>query len=317
MTKTDPGFVARLSGAFAISSALFLPVMLFSSVSDAINRGHLDSADSTLAWILNGLDFFAICIGVILVTIFLVAYPVERWLVKPNQSALRAASTYVLVFALLMGIGVLWAIAKAFIWRQGPTDFTGIVIAYGSFVALLVAFFARLLYPITVRFKRTNLVISVALIAVSVVGFVTPTITATASVNTGFYPEKLIGEIARGTYEIDETNGSGGTESTNGTFVPTENSSQAGVFFACSEPDSQAYQILVRSADYTRSFADIQVTCTTTEPTLYKVNLGSTSVDVNVIVTGVASAGHEFVGNSNGVSSHPDAYAILANNASF
>lgn len=317
MTKPEPGFIARLSGAFAISSALFLPVMLFLSVSDAINRGHLDSVNSALAWLVNGLDFFSICVGIILVTILLVAYPVERWLVKPNQSSLRAASTYVLVFALLMGVGVLWAIAKTFIWQLGSTDFTGVVIAYASFVALLVSFFARLLYPITIRFRRTNLVISAALIVVSIFGLVAPTVTATSAVNTGFYPDKLIGEIARGTYEIDETDGSGGTESTNGAFVPAENPAQAGVFFACSEPNSQAYQILVRSADYRQSFADIQVTCTTTEPTLYKVNLGSAGTEVNVLVAGVASAENPMVGTVNGVSSHPDAYAILVASASF
>jgi hypothetical protein len=311
MSDSQPPFLARLSGAFAISSALFFPVLLWIGISGAVQQRQLDTLNHTLVWAVNSLDAITFSVALILVVIFVIAYPVERWLIRPSQSEWRAASTYVLVFSMTLLLSILWIFVGPVILRQTVTDFTGIIVAYASVAAGIVAFFARVLYPSIVKFKKTNLTISALLIALAIAGAATPTITANAAVGEGFYPKTLTGEIARGTYEINEADGSGGTQSNNGTFVPNGEAYDDGIYFACSEPASQKYQIIVRTADYAKTFADFTVVCKTTNPVYSKINLGSEQVEVNVLVAGVANSEKDFVGTVNGKSTHPDAYAVL------
>ena len=311
MSDSQPSFLSRLSGAFAISSALFFPVLLWIGISGAAQQRQLDTLNHTLVWAVNGLDAITFSVALILAVIFVIAYPVERWLIKPSQSKWRAASTYVLVFSGILLLGLVWGVLRAWVFRPIVTDFTGIIVAYAAFVAGIVAFFARVLYPSIVKFKKTNHTISALLIALAIAGAATPTITANASVGEGFYPKTLTGEIARGTYEINEADGSGGTQSNNGTFVPNGEANDDGIYFACSEPASQKYQIIVRTADYAKTYADFTVVCKTTNPTYYFINLGSEKAEVNVLVAGVANSENDFVGSIDGKSSHPDAYAIL------
>ncbi len=311
MSDSQPSFLARLSGAFAISSALFFPVLLWIGISGAIQQGQLDTLNHTLVWAVNSLDAITFSVALILVVIFVIAYPVERWLIRPSQSKWRAASTYVLVFTFVSIAGMAWALLRIYVFQTRTTEIIGAIVAYAAFVAGIVAFFARVLYPSIVKFKKTNLTISALLIALAIAGAATPTITANASVGEGFYPKTLTGEIARGTYEINEADGSGGTQSNNGTFVPNGEAYDDGVYFACSEPASQKYQIIVRTADYAKTFADFTVVCKTTNPVYSKINLGSEMAEVNVLVAGVANSENDFVGTVNGKSTHPDAYAIL------
>lgn len=311
MPDSQPTFLARLAGAFAISSALFFPVLLWIGIIGAIQQRQLDTVNHALVWAVNSLDAVTFSVALILAVIFVIAYPVERWLIKPGQSKWRAASTYVLVFAILMFAGILWAVLRITVFAPRSTEFIGIIVAYATFAAGIVAFFARVLFPTTIRYKKTNLTISALLIALAIAGAATPTITANASVGEGFYPKILTGEIARGTYEINEADGSGGTQSNNGNFVPNGEAYDDGIYFACSEPDSQKYQIIVRTADYAKTFADFTVVCKTTNPVYSKIDLGSEKTDVNVLVAGVAKSENDFVGTIDGKSTHPDAYAIL------
>ncbi len=317
MTDSQLTFLARLSGAFAISSAVFFPVMLWVGISGALQQRQLDTLDHTLVWLVNSLDAVTFSVVLILAVIFVIAYPVERWLIKPGDSKWRAAGTYGLVFVGLLLLDGLWVLFNAGIDETNQDHFTGIIVAYATFAAGIVAFFARVLYPTTVKFKKTNLTISALLIALAIAGAATPTITANAAVGTGFYPKTLTGEIARGTYEINEADGSGGTQSNNGRFVPNGEAYDDGIYFACSEPASQKYQIIVRTADYVNTFADFTVVCKTTNPVYFKINLGSEMAEVNVLVAGVANSENDFVGTVNGRSTHPDAYAVLVAGVSY
>ena len=140
MSDSQPSFLARLSGAFAISSALFFPVLLWIGISGAAQQRQLDTLNHTLVWAVNGLDAITFSVALILAVIFVIAYPVERWLIKPSQSKWRAASTYVLVFTFAFIAGMAWAFVRFDVFQSKTTDFTGIIVAYASVAAGIVAF---------------------------------------------------------------------------------------------------------------------------------------------------------------------------------
>lgn len=303
MSEAKPKFIDQVAGAFALSAMVFtIGLLVFAQPWDTDKA--FSFGNNPGAWFLNSLDFFAIGVGIILVNIFAVAYPVERFWIKEKTKSYVAAAKYLLVYTVLCVIAILaFGISPYSLAALLPYIF-----ALGGVVAGI----SRLAYPFTKQFTLANRAISIVVSAAALVGLATPPITAGAAAGTGFFPATMSGEIARGTFEVDETNGSSGTQNTNGTFDPAKNTAKYSVYFACSEPAKQKYAILIRSADYSANFEDIKVACETSAVQEITVNLGNTKTEINVLVGPYADTENEFIGNENGKSSHPDAYAIIA-----
>ncbi|MFM6971261.1 MAG: hypothetical protein ACKOWH_01570 [Rhodoluna sp.] len=136
-TKSEVSFLDQLASAFALASTLFLPVAIawFNSVPAANGP----------QWVL-----YAIAEAIILVAIFVVAFPIERFLIKPQYSAIHAAGYYFLVFG---GIFLL-AIAFGRMFAGSSIWFIYAVVIYVSAIGGIIAIIARLVYPFVLRFSK-------------------------------------------------------------------------------------------------------------------------------------------------------------------
>ena len=198
-----PSFIHRLATAFAISGTLSLALLCAIAFPRLVrdNNGPLDFWGQ----VINGLDVLAGFLLIVAIAIFLVAFPVERWLVKPTNGRLRAAAYYALVFALLAGIGI--AITVSF----RSVGFWPIVLAYASVVGGVVAIIGRVLYPSLLRFKKTAYGTSAVLVVLAILGPALPMTEQNAVVGQGIFPDIMTGEVARGTYNTNHSSGIMGT----------------------------------------------------------------------------------------------------------
>lgn len=303
MSEAKPKFIDQVAGAFAVSALVFTIGLLLTVQPWDTNKAF-SFGNNPGAWFMNSLDFYAISVGIILVNIFAVAYPIERFWNKPTTKSYVAAAKYLLTYMLLCAVSVLaFGISPYSLAALLPYVF-----ALGGIVAVI----SRLAYPFTKKYTIANRVVSIVVAVAALAGLSTPAITAGAAAGSGFFPATMTGEIARGTFEVDETNGSSGTQHTNGAFDPAKQTGDYSVYFACSDPANQKYEILIRSADYSAHYEDIKVTCDSPAVQEIRVDLGRFKTDVNVLVGPYADSENEFIGNENGKSSHSDAYAIIA-----
>ncbi len=83
------------------------------------------------------------------VAIFVVAYPVERWLVKPNASTASSASIYLLIG--IAAIALSFALVFASIGGVIDLGWLPAYLFFGSMIGTFTAFFARFIYPRVLR----------------------------------------------------------------------------------------------------------------------------------------------------------------------
>jgi hypothetical protein len=198
-----PSFIHRLAAAFAISGTLSLALLCAVAFPRLFrdNNGPLDFWGQ----VVNGFDALAVCLAIAAIAIFLVAFPVERWLVKPATGRIMAAGYYALAFGALAGVGIALTVANRF------AGYLPITLASASVVGGLVAIIGRLLYPSLVRFKKTAYGASVVLIVLGLLGPALPQAEQNAVVGQGIFPDILAGEVARGTYNTNHRTGVMGT----------------------------------------------------------------------------------------------------------
>lgn len=166
MTDIKPKFWQQLSTAFVVSWAIFLPILITYLFTSPLTR-------VTELWLRNVAALFAWSSAIILFFIFAAAFPIERYLVKPNHSAIRASTNYIWVF---LGIFIL-AFVTIFlrIGLREPTDHLYWVPVYfivGAPIGLVVAVISRLLYPKALKFQKTTSITAITLLALTIVGFI-------------------------------------------------------------------------------------------------------------------------------------------------
>lgn len=288
MSANKPLFFDRVAGAFTAASIAFLPGFVLMNSSGGFS-GHIHP----LSWLDQVSGTVGIILAIILTAIFLIAYPVERWLVKPGQSVWRIAALYV-VFILIFGT-LLFAGFMA-----SGVGLIAVVLIYATPIAAITAFASRLIYSQTAKYIRTNRVLAVLLALLMVLPLALPDFSQMSYKASAFYPDMQPGEISRGTWDVNETDGSAGSHFSNTGLHAAENVDYI-ILWDCEKKDNQKYRIYVQEMDYEFS-EEIDVVCSVGHETRVSVGTDIAKQGVRVMIS-------PFEGSEQTTDS--DAYAIL------
>lgn len=292
------GFWHRVITALVSATIAFTPFYIWS-----LGVASTSLFNHEIFWVtfINSLDTFAICEAVILVAIFVIAYPVERFLVKPGQRALKAAGTYALI-GVIISAGFLLA-------TRSLIDSSNYGLAIGFFVAIFgtaTAFIGRLIYSVFFRLKGTVLTLTAIIALLVAIGILVQPIQASSPQADDFYPETFPQEVVRATNDVDENTGASGTNITLGSGVYDPNLDYT-VTFRCKEANKAQYNVLIREQENLTTLSSTTITCSSTNIDSSPIDLGKNPLKVTMILEPLGTSG-----NLNGVSSYPDTWAVLA-----
>ena len=229
MSAEQPKFLDRVSGAFTAASLAFLPgFVIFGSTR--VFSGHVHP----LSWLDQVSSTFGVLLAIILAAVFVIAYPVERWLIKPGQSVWRKGGIYV---AVIFIIGILLSAASSF-----GGGYLGIILLFATPVAAITAFAGRIIYSRIARNLKTNRVIAVVLALLIALPIALPDFMQMSYKTSDFYPDVQAGEISRGTWDVNEVDGSAGTHSSNTGLKPSKNVKYV-ILWDCEKKFNQKYRI--------------------------------------------------------------------------
>jgi hypothetical protein len=125
---------------------VFSPFLLWAAVS-ALQRSDVQA--NLGGWLLSAMVLVAYSEVIIVFAIFVIAYPVERWLVHPGASTASMASIYLLIG--IAAIVLSFALIFATISQVLELGWLPAYLFYGSMIGTFTAFFARLIYPRVLR----------------------------------------------------------------------------------------------------------------------------------------------------------------------
>lgn len=296
------GFWHRLFTAVVSASLAFTPFYLW-LFSSTLN--NLYSYEQWWVTLLNGLDVFAMSEAVILLAVLLIAYPIESFLNKETKSTFRNAATYAFV-----GIAITTVFFLLTRGLIGSNNFGLAIAFYVSIFGTITAFIGRLIYPKLLKLKRTVLVLTGFIVALAVTGLVLQPIQASSPQADDFYPTTFEGEVARASWDVNEDDGSAATNQTMGTGEYDPDHSY-NLTFRCREASSAQFEAVIREQKSLKTIETKLITCTSTADDYWSVELGKKPLDVSLFLAPYDPSGNA-VGSTNGVNSHPDAWAVLA-----
>jgi hypothetical protein len=288
-------FMRRLSAAFASAGLVFVAILLAVTLPLLLPRSN--GALGLVGNLTNGLDFLAGCLAIVLATMFVIAYPVERWLVK-KRKPVEAAALYAL---LLFGIGFLpYFTMWAFPYPESTLVAT---IGIGFWVGSAVAFIARLLYPLFYRAEKTSYVLAISLVITALLGPAIPTVVQNAPVGAGIFPELAKGELARGTWNLNPKTGVSSTQFYN-PAKPIDPTKKYELSFACLTPRKPlSYTALIRNDKNLKQFVKHNFKCFGPKTIHFAVDFGGRNFDPQVML---------YPSDSRTSGKALDAWAILA-----
>lgn len=290
-----PNFLRRLSAAFVSASLVFLAIFLSFTLPQLVKSSV--GSPALVNNLTNGLDFLAVCLAIIFVAMFVIAYPAERWLIKNRPSA-EAAVLYALIM-FLIGLAC-WLFGWA---SQNSQSINLAIFAIMSWVGGVVAFVARLLYPQFLKLPKTTYLLAIALVITGLLGPAIPTVTKNAPVGVGIFPKLAPGELARGTWNLNPENGSMGTYFYNPN-LPIDPTKKYELSFACIPSRKPlAYTALIRNDKNHKQFVKHNFKCFGPKTIHFAVDFGARNFDPQVMLypTDSLTSGKAF-----------DAWAILA-----
>lgn len=289
MSAVKPRFFDRVAGAFTAASIAFLPGFFLMNISGGFS-GHVHP----LSRFGQVTDSVGLILGIILISIFLIAYPVERWLVKPEQSIWRIIGTYSWVIVLVgMALNIL-----SFLFSWGTYS---AVIFIATPIALITAAVGRALYDHTKIFIKANRIVASFLALLIAAAIALPDFSQISYRVSNFYPVTQPGEISRGTWDVNETDGSAGTHFERSGLRPVDGVDYV-IKWDCQKPAGQDYRIYVQEATDYKFSEEIDVTCTPGHETKVAVGTDIANQEIKVMIGPIGE-------NQQPVDS--DAYAIL------
>jgi uncharacterized membrane protein len=296
------GFWHRLITALVAASLAFSP-FYFLSFSNALSSEF----NHEMLWVtfLNSLDVFAICEAVILGAIFAIAYPVERFLNNESKSAFRNAASYAFIGIIVST--VLFLLTRSLI---DSNNFGLAVAFYVSIFGTITAFIGRLIYPTLLKLKRTVLALTALISALVLTAAIVQPVQASSPQADDFYPSTFEGEVVRASWDVNEEDGSAGTNQTMGTGKYNPDQSY-NLTYRCRDHDGAQFEAIIRRKADLKTLQVILITCTSTAEDFWPVDLGAKPLDVTLILSPTDPSGNAG-GSTNGVNSHPDAWAVLA-----
>jgi hypothetical protein len=287
MYAEKPLFLDRVAGAFTAASLAFLPGLVIAG-STGVFSGHVHP----LSWLDQVSSTVGLLLAIILAAVFVIAYPVERWLVKPGQSVWRMGGIYV---AVIFIFGTLLVVAGSI-----GSGYWGIIFLYATPVAAITAFAGRIVYSRIAKNLKTNRAIAVVLALLIALPIALPDFRQMSYKISDFYPDVQAGEISRGTWDVNEVDGSAGTHFSN-TGLQTAENVEYVILWDCEKKDNQKYTIYVQESGY-KFNEEIEVVCSMNHKSTVPVgtDLATHSVRVMISPTG-----------ENEQTTVSDAYAIL------
>jgi hypothetical protein len=175
-----------------------------------------------------------------------------------------------------------------------------IVLVYATPIAAITAFAGRVIYFRTSKYVKTNRVLGVLLVLLMALPLVLPDFSRMSFKASDFYPEVQTGEISRGTWDVNETDGSAGSHFSNTGLSTAENVDYV-ILWDCEKQDNQSYRIYIQESDYKFS-EEIDVVCSANHEPAVPVGKDIANANVKVMIAPIG--GNEQTTDS-------DAYAIL------
>lgn len=294
MGETNKSFMQRFTAAFVAASTVFLVILGVVGLPRLLEG--ISGPLSVWNAIANALDTVALCLAIIVVVLFVVAYPVERWLVKPTTAAWKASLLYLLVFA---GLTIL---AACTIPLSHYPNVWPIVLAIGFVVAGVVAAVARLLYPLLLKSSKTSKVLAIVILIGGLLGPLIPPQELSAPIGAGIFPALIPGELGRGTMNLNSAGVYGSDH-----YDPQINidpSKKYELSFSCLVTKKpMVFQAFIRSGITGKQFFEHDFTCNTTDVQHVPVDFGNRHFDPSVLLFNKTDTGGNWA---------PDAWAILA-----
>lgn len=287
MSEESPSFFDRVAGAFTAASLAFLPGFVLLN-STGVFSGHVHP----LSWLDQVSSTVGIILAIILAAVFVIAYPVERWLVNPGQSVWRMGGIYV---AVIFIFGTLLSAASSI----GDGNW-GIILLFATPIAAITAFAGRIIYSRIAKNLKTNRVIAVVLALLIALPIALPDYRETSYKVSDFYPDVQAGEISRGTWDVNDADGSAATHFSN-TGLQTAKNVEYVILWDCELKKNQKYTIYLQGSDY-KINEEIEVACSMDHDSTVPIGADIASHSVKVMIS--PSVGNEPTTDS-------DAYAIL------
>lgn len=288
MSAVKPLFFDRVAGAFTAASIAFLPGFVLLGAA-----GGFSGDVHPLSWLDHVSGTVSLILAIILAAVFVIAYPVERWLVKPGQSVWRMGGIYV-AFIFIFG-ALLFAGSMA-----SGVGLGAAVLIFATPIAALTAYAGRVIYSRTAKFLKTNRAIAILLALLIALPIALPDFSQMSYKASDFYPDVQPGEIARGTWDVNESDGSAGTHFSNTGSQTSENVEYV-ILWDCETKGNQKYTIYVRGSDY-KVNQEIEVVCSVNHGRTVPVGTDMVGHSVKVMIA--PADGNEQTTDS-------DAYAIL------
>lgn len=186
-----PKFVSDLITAFTVS-ALIYAVPYWVVYLNAAGKGY-DHYLNYFAVFLNGLRGWTVSLVAIAIAMFLIAYPIETFLVRQKRQSkpLQAAVT----FLLTMFAAAVICIILGFLLRG---QMLALYVATVFFiVGGIVAFFARLLYPHAKKVPSLVTITCAVFALGAILGVVIPNQSIHGTDAMSFVPDRRPGELSR------------------------------------------------------------------------------------------------------------------------
>jgi hypothetical protein len=287
LSEEKPLFFDRVAGAFTSASLAFLPGFVLVG-TQGVFSGHvhplsrLDQVSSTIGLFL----------AIILAAVFVIAYPVERWLVKPGQSVWRMGGIYVAVISIF---GLLLAVASSI-----GGGYWGIILLFAAPIAAITAFVGRIIYSRIAKNLKTNRAIALVLALLIALPIALPDFMQMSYKTSDFYPDVQPGEISRGTWDVNEVDGSAGSHFSNTGLEPAENVEYV-ILWDCEKKFNQKYSIYVQGSDY-KINEEIEVVCSMNHDSTVPFVADIAGASVRVMISPAVE---------NEPTTDTDAYAIL------
>lgn len=288
MSVERPLFFDRVAGAFTAASIAFLPGFVLLGAA-----GGFSGDAHPLSWLDQVAGRVSLSLVIILAAVFVIAYPVERWLVRPGHSVWRMGGIYV-AFIFIFG-ALLFAGSMA-----SGVGLGAAVLIFATPIAALTAFAGRIIYFRTAKNLKTNRAIAVVLALLIALPIALPDFSQMSYKASDFYPDVQPGEIARGTWDVNESDGSAGTHFSNTGSQTSENVEYV-ILWDCLKKDNQEYTIYVQESGYKFS-EEIEVVCSMNHERTVPVGTNMVGHSVKVMIA--PTDGNEQTTDS-------DAYAIL------
>lgn len=200
---------------------------------------------------------------------------------------------YVLVILSLGALLFAFSVLSGFVYWY-------LALIYATPIAAITALTGRVIYSRTAKYLKTNRAIAVLLALLIALPFAMPDFRQMSYRTSDFYPDTQPGEIARGTWDVNEVDGSAGSHFSN-TGLPAAENVEYVVLWDCEKKDAQKYTIYVQGLDYKLN-EEIEVVCSMNHEPTVPVGIDMVGRSVRIMIVPV---------DGNEQTTDSDAYAIL------